>query len=256
MEFIREYAAAAGFPVELLYSCFFQTGPILYGLAAAKRLLYKYQDDHISAVEVSREYKKMVPNPAGQYFFAYMQMNPNSEIYLYHLDNHFKEFDYWKLKPAERNRYIEDICYDGMQDCLFLVYSGTILKYNGNGDFLGCFLGAPPETAYCAMCTFNEFIFVAYRKMGSTYVAMYTNEGRYKERISLGNEYTIYSMQVVQEQNYEFLRLYLSKHKAIPLFLEIRFFKSSLPDEIKCELIKSDGIGSATCHIEASRNTY
>lgn len=256
MDFVREYSAAAGFPIDLLYSCFFQTGPILYGLAAQKKQLYKYHEGRIAAMDLIREYKKIVPNSAGQDFYAYMQMNPGSEINIFHLDEHFKEFDSWKLKTAERNHYLEDICFDGIQECLFLVYPGSILKYNCNGDFLGCFLGAPPETAYCSMCTFNQFIFISYRKKGGTYIAMYTNEGRYKERISLGNEYTVYGMQAIQEKHTEILRLYLSKNKAIPLFLEIMFHKPEPPCEIRCELIKSDGIGSATCHVETPFHTY
>lgn len=274
MEFFKEYAAGAGFPVDLTFSCFFQTVYCIYGLAVQRKQIYKNENGNTEAVELIREYRKIVPNLKEQDFFAYIQMKPGSDINIYHLDKHFKEFDFIKLKKAEGYYSVQDIWFDGVQEFLFLIYSGSILKYNCNGDFLGCFLSAPLETTYCAMCTCNELVFIAYKKRGCAYVAMYTYEGRYKERISLGNEYEIYGMQVIEQENYNLLRLYVSKTKTIQLFLELKIMDTKQPetplntscpcslkggnrtDGIKVELVRGDGIGETTCYLEPSSHTY
>lgn len=260
MDLLREYAAGAGFPVELMYLCFFQIEHTIYGLAAQKKQLYKYQDSRIETVELTRDYRKIVPDLAGYEYFAYTQTNPGNEVHIYHLDSYFKEYDSIRLKKYDRSCHPVDLCYDGKQEYLFLVYSETILKYNLNGDFLGCFLSAPPETVYCAMCTYGESVFVAYRKKGCLYVAQYRKDGRYKERISLGNEYEIYGIQVIKDKpandkEQEILKLYLTKNKSIPLFLELKFHASAQPDSINITLIRGEHIGEATCHIKHTGHT-
>lgn len=255
MDLLREYAAGAGFPTELRYLCFFQIEHTIYGLAAQRKQILKYHGGTIEQTWLARDYRKIVPDLTGCEFFAYMQMNPGSEVNIYRLDKYFKEFDSFILRKADRSCHLSDICFDGLQEYLFLVYSETILKYNCNGDFLGSFLSAPPDTTYCTMCTYKEYVYVAYKKKGSLYIAKYTNDGRYKERTILGNEYEVCGMQVVQDEECLFLRLYLTKNKAIPLFIELNLRETPQLDSINIKIIKDETISEATCHIRPGNHT-
>lgn len=267
MNFVREYAAGADLPANITYSSFFQTGDGFYGLAFRKRQIYTCRESKIVVVGLVRDYQKIVPNLNGSDFYAYTQMPNKNEAVIYHLDSHFMELDYFKIRNPEGYCRITDLWFDSRQGYLFLVCSKAILKYSGNGDYLGLFMSAPAETCYHAMCTFENLIFLAYQKNGCPYSGMYRTNGSFIEQISLNAEYQLTSLQVVKEQKGWNLRLHVLKKGEISLFCELQFQRQEeipveyraaetdcLPDQqqgigIEVEIVKEKGIGETTCYI-------
>lgn len=275
MNLVSEYAAGADFPSEISYSCFFQVKNDFYGLACRQKRLYQSRKQETAIIGLGREYLKIAPDPDGTDFFAYTQFPNKNELYIYCLDSKFKELDCLKIRKPDNNSQAADLWYDKSQGFLFLVYPKFIMKYNSNGDCLGCFLGASLETDYCAMCTFEDLVFLAYRRGGCPYVGMYRINGSFIEKISFGPDYRFCTMQVIDENHCGLLRLYGYKKGDIPIFCEIKFQQSiEIPEvpeisapcchptsdwmedgQIEVEIVSGHGIGETTCHIQPPCHT-
>lgn len=255
MELVREYSSTGCFPLDFSWACFFHGDQKYYGLVSAGKKLFCSDEQTAETIELMRDYQRLIwcgncTSDCTEYL-ACISVKQKNEVYLYYLDRYLKEFEVLRLR-AEGLGGVEDMWLDKEEQLLYLVFPFSVHKYNLNGDCLGIVMRAPVSTWYRAICMDEDSIFLAYEREGCAYVAEYDRQGIFKEKYSVGSNFSIGNIELVTCEGETLLNLYGRKKGQIDVCQELRIIHCPVKKEICVELITGEGVGETTCYVGCS----
>ena len=184
-----------------------------------QNLYHIVADETVERMPLYRTYEKMAYCPKTQTYWGISRRAPSS---IFVLDSALREIDCLRVRLSDTAPPVpEDIWYDEQTRLLFLVTKERIYRLNLNGDLLGMFLGVPAGTEYRAVCTFENFVFVAAVKANCLSLLSYTIEGAYLEQVSLGGGYSACNLQVSVQPEGVRICVFTTRDYKFPVLLEV-----------------------------------
>lgn len=207
-------------------------------------------------IHLSRPYDRLVYCVQTEGYFAICQRNPEC---VFVLNKDCQETDCLKFCSNELCVPIKDIWYNSQSHLIWLVTSDHIYIINCNGDLLNTFMTAPMGTKYKAVCTYKDFVFIAFSKENCLYLASYTKDGAYIEKIKIGHGYTMRNLQPVICENETFLNILVLKDYRFPEIIKIQLDNINSPcfqqlDNIIVEYNTEPDEFCLTCNVELFNN--
>ncbi len=150
--------------------------------------------EHCKQFDVQRSYSKLAWNEKNKIYYA---ISPQHHNTIFILDKDFCEIDMLNICFPCSDSCIQDIYFDCKNLIIYVVTDRNIVRYNCNGDCLGVWLCAPADNEYRAVCTYKNFVFVAYENDNRSYIASYTKDGAFLEKKCLGYRYNLFSIRAV-----------------------------------------------------------
>lgn len=253
MKIIHEYTPKLNIPQGVTLSCLFHKACVFYGACGKKKRLFLFKSGEPAVLSTKHAFHKMTYIPQNQAYIMSAYDGRSTSALLHVLDDCFNEIDCIRTQ----SRKIEDIYFDESLQLIFVVTPPRIQKYNCNGDYLGTFMNTHKKRRYKALCTFGEFIFLAYQKDNCMYIASYNLAGAYLEQINLGSAYTVQNMQVIKKNGCPILNVYTLKNSCYPFFIEIGLNgrQDLLPaclthENIQIECVNEDDTIQTTAYIK------
>lgn len=188
MRILNEQPAVCG-----KLSCFFQHSRSCVGLDAQRCEACLIDcDGCIQRFALQHELEKLTFMPDTD---TYLAAPRRCSGRLYILDRCFREVDSFAIRLDEPP--LDGLWFDADSGLIWIASGSHIIRANLNGDSLGAFLTAPAGTSFQVLCTFENFLFASYCKSNCAYLAKYTKQGAYLEKISLGGEYSVCNLQML-----------------------------------------------------------
>lgn len=233
------------------YSCIFQTADKCCAAITGERRLHCCKKDDAETIELSRLYFKIINGIDETAYYGCSLINQRSETDIYCMDGSFRETDYFSVRLEGVGR-LSDIWIDCCKRFLFLVHSGSIEKFNLNGDYLERFMKAPSNTRYLAMCTWMEAVYLVYEREGCIYLAEYQSDRSYNCQLSLGSGYHVKGVEPEQTDAGLMLVVFAVKKGGICVFLNVALSAEEKKEPLQLELIMGKGVGEVTCSLKQS----
>lgn len=241
---------------EARLSCCIQQNMVYYGLDERNSSLLIDDYTECKRVNLKRSYCKITYNPCLKLYYAVCDHPCSGTQCIYVLDHSFQEIDCIRLGVnSDAELRPRDLWFDPINNLLYFVTSAAIYRFNTNGDYLGIFMQAPPGRKYKAICSHGNLVFIAYESNSCLYIASYRPSGAFIDKINLGCEYYLCSMQVVFEHNYCTLQVLVYKNNRFPYIVKITLESSPQANTPMCsqgievECRQSDDI-QVTCHVD------
>lgn len=188
------------------------------------RLQLYYKDGSCRCVDLSQPYKKITRDRQRNLFYAIAPLQPDA---IYVLNHSFCEIGCLRIKLPAACSSVADIWFDEYCGFLLVLLEDQVIRFNRNGDCLGTWMVSPRQIQYTAICTYEKFVFLSYEKSACTYIASYTNEGIFLERLCLGVEYAVIGMQALAYGDALLLRVFAKKDSRFLVALDIELMASA-----------------------------
>lgn len=220
------------------YYLLYHNDPKLY--CVYKKEIYKY-------AELKHAYRKIVRDDKNNIYYA---ISCGKSDIIYVLDDCFCEIDCLMISFPVAYDLIEDIFYDNKRDYLLVVTENHVFHFNRNGDCLGIWMSSPKNVKYKAICTYGNFVFITFKKSDVLYIASYTKDGVYLEKICIGCKYVIFGQKVYLYNNYLSLKILAKNDRKALIGIEVELDDGS--DSCSCQLSSSDSSIDVECESQSA----